>query len=266
MDERVIERMVVRSYRTVSHWSTLLAAAAILFLAALGWAAFRSCLMSTGGVVHIAFVALALSVASIFFAPMLAPLVRFSLSIRSGEESISFFRVMGEQYKQMLFLLSQSVVIVLGQAILLLLILVWIGLETIPLFGWFVSVFSSWLPALLSGCSLLLFLAHVIVLFTARVPIAQQTIIDVKKPWELWPERFFQDWLIRLKLVLLGLFPSIIFIVASLYWPIPYGDGFAVLFRALAFALLEAPLFLFAVHMAVETDRYVQWLSARRLG
>jgi len=271
MDERVLERMVTRSFTTVRDLRALALSGLPIFIAALIWLFFQPLFRPVESELHISLIFLTLSVGSIFWAPAVSALVALTLSRRSGEEEptlLSFFR---SNYKQMGFLASQSIVVSLAQLVIVLFIGLWRGIEAIPIAGTALFVLFSWIPAFLSGCSLLLFALHILVLFTARISLDEsQEMLNLTKPWAYWPREIFSDWILRLKLVLLGLSPATLFCIAAFLWPTPVFWGAlsipTFIFKGLAFSVVVAPLFLFAVHMAVESDRYTQWLSTRRVG
>ncbi len=271
MDERVLERMVTRSYTTVRNIKALALSSVGIFVAVLIWLSLQPLFRPVESELHIAILFLTLSIGSIVWAPMISTLVSLSLSRRSGEEEPSILALFRSQYKQMGLLASQSLVISLLQLVIVLFIGLWKGIEAIPVIGTVLFVLFSWLPAILSGVSLILFVFHLLSLFTARISLAEGSVNpDLTKPWTHWPKEIFSDWAIRLKVVLLGLAPLLVFCIAAILWPIPMFEevlaSLTLIFRAASFSILASPLFLFAIHMAVESDRYTQWLSTRRVG
>jgi hypothetical protein len=271
MDERVLERMVKRSYTTVRNIKALALSSVGIFVAVLIWLSLQPLFRPVESELHIALLFLTLSIGSIIWAPMISILVMISLSRRSGEEEPSIFSLFRSQYKQMGFLASQSVLISLIQFVIVLFIGLWRGIEAIPIVGTALFVLLSWIPALLSGAALVLFILHLLTLFTARISLIESSEeLNLTKPWAHWPKESLSDWIIHLKLVLLGLGPMLLFCVAAALWPMPIFGGVlaapTIIFRAAAFSILLSPLFLFAIHMAIESDRYTKWLSTRRLG
>jgi len=271
MDERVLERMVTRSYNTVRNIKALAISSVGIFVAVLIWISLQPLFRPVESELHIALLSLALSIGSIVWAPMVSTLVTLALSRRSGEEEPSILSLFRSQYKQMGFLASQSVVVSLVEFVIVLFIGLWRGIEAIPLIGTALFVILSWIPALLSGVSVILFAVHLITLFTASISLIENPEkLNLTKPWMNWPKESLSDWVIRLKVVFLGLGPMVAFCIVAALWPMPMFEGVLVaptlIFRAAAFSVLLSPLFLFAIHMAVESDRYTKWLSTRRVG
>ena len=90
MDERVLERMVTRSYTTVRNLRALALSATGIFIAALIWVSFQPLFRPITAELHIALLFLTLSVGSIFWAPLISPLVHSSLSQRADVPSLYF--------------------------------------------------------------------------------------------------------------------------------------------------------------------------------
>ena len=222
-----------------------------------------------GGVFRIPLFFLTISFSSLPLSFFIVPLASWSLRARSGHTPLPLNEAIHQQWKHIialfLFTLSCAVVeLILGIAIAL-----WCGLESIPVFGAALYLFFSWIPTVLTLLMGSWFFVYVMLLFPIGVALAQAESIENAGFWLELPRSLKIEWVIRLKLFFLGIIPSVIFYAASTTWTmkgLPQSVEFcASIFRMMAFSGIEAPLFLFLIHMTVEADRYVLWLSSRRI-
>ena len=270
MDERVLERMVARSVRTMKSSSALALAASSVLLTAIFWITLQAVFGGICGVFRLPMFFLTASCAILPIALVIVPLASWCLSIRSGHEALPLHEAIRQRWKHSVALFLYAFCVAVGELLMGVFVAVWCGIEAIPVFGGAVYLFLSWVPTvitLLMGCILFL---HVIVLFVVGTILAQTPTLERKG---LLSEIFVllcREWVIRGKLLFVGVVPSAILYGATTIWTmkgLPQGIEFsASIFRAAAFSVLEAPLFLFLIHMAVEADRYIQWLFSRRIG
>jgi len=267
MDERVIERMVGRSEASIRDLSALALASSGLFMAALCWTLVRRFIWPISSELELSGLFLTLSLGFFFVSPLISPLAAWCVVKKTGEE-ISFWNLLRQQSRQMLVLGSQALGLFLVEALLFFGVVLLYSLEALPVIGALFSLLFSWVPALLCAVSAALFVVYLFSCFAAYAQLALVPVMRFSRPWNLFPAMLGQDWLIRTKLVLVALVPLVVFVFFVLISPIApsHTAVLPAIVRGAAFAVFGAPLLLFAVHMSVEADRYVQWLSSRRVG
>jgi len=270
MDERVIERMVARSGQTMKNSSALALAGGSIFVTAIFWAVLRVLLGSVGGVFRLPLFFLTASFAILPTVLVFVPLAVWSLTIRSGHEGISLHEVIRERWKHSVALFLYALCVAVVELLFGVAVAVWCGIEALPVLGSAVYVFFSWIPTVITLVMGIVLFLHSIILFVAATTLAQTPRLEQKGLLSEISMVLGHEWVLRLKFLILGVIPSLILYSATTMWTmkgLPQGVEFcASIFRAAAFSALEAPLFLFLIHMAVEADRYIQWLSSRRVG
>ena len=270
MDERVLERMVARSVRTIKSPPALMLSGSIMFVSTLFWIVLHLLLGRVGGVFHMPIIFVISSFAILPIALVITSLAAWCLSVRSGHEALPLHEVMQQRWKHSLALFLYALGFAVGEVLLAVIVAIWCGIEAIPLFGSAVYIFFSWVPTLIIILMGALFCLHVLLLFVAATILAQAPILEQRGLVSDMLAYIRKEWFLRLKFLFVGFFPSVIYYSAITIWTmrgLPQGIEFcASIFRGIAFSAIEAPLFLFLIHMAVEADRYVQWLSSRRVG
>jgi hypothetical protein len=270
MDERVLERMIARSVRTIKSPPALMLCGSIMFVSTLFWIVLHLLLGRIGGVFHMPIVFVISSFAVLPIALIIPPLAAWCLSVRSGYEALPLNEVMQQRWKHSVALFLYALGFSVGEVLLGVIVALWCGIEAIPLFGSAVYIFFSWVPTLVIILMGVLLCLHILLLFVVGTILAQTPILEQKGLVSDILAYVRKDWFLRLKFLSAGFFPSVIYYSAITIWTmkgLPQGIEFcASIFRGIAFSAIEAPLFLFLIHMAVEADRYIQWLSSRRVG
>ncbi len=270
MDERVFERMVARSGRTMRSSAALAFAASSLFVSAIFWLILRVFLGGFTGVFRLPMLFLTAAFALLPVVLAMVPLAVWCLSMRFGHELMPFHEILQQRWKHSVALFFYALSVAIVELLLGVLIAVWCGIEAIPVFGSAVYLFFSWVPGILTLLMGGILALHILILLTVAAILAQTPAIERKGLFSEICGLLVRDWALRLKLLILGMMPTIIFYLATPTWTmkgLPQGIEFAAsIFRAAAFSVFEAPLLLFMIHIAVEADRYIQWLSARRMG
>ena len=269
MDERVLERMIARSGSAMKGSSALVLASGGVFLASIFWIVLRLLLGGIGGVFRAPLFFLTSSFSLLPLALVIVPIASWCLSARSGTATLPLNEVVYHRWKQAVGFFLYALFIAVVELLLGIAVALWCGLEAIPLFGAAVYLFFSWVPAIITLIMGILLVLHVFVLVAAAASLAQSPSIDQKQMWAELPGILRQEWSLRVKCVFVGALPSIILYFASSTWimkGLPQTLEFcSSIFRMAAFSAIEAPLFLFLIHMAVEADRYIHWLSSRRV-
>lgn len=269
MDERVLERMVARSVRTVKSSGALALAAGSVFVTAIFWIVLRVLLGGIGGVFRLPMVFLTASVSLLPVILIIVPLSSWCLSVRSGHEPLLLHEGLHQRWKHSAALFLYGLFVAVCELFLGVFVAVWCGIEAIPVFGPAVYLFFSWVPTVVTLLMGVLLFLHLIVCLSAGPMLAQTPTIEQKGLFATIPMLLRRDWVQRIKFLIVGSIPTIVLYCATTIWTmkgLPQGVEFcASIFRAAAFSILEAPLLLFLIHMAVEADRYIQWLASRRV-
>lgn len=269
MDERVLERMITRAKRSITDSSTLPLAAGSIFLSAIFWIILRMLLGGIGGVFHLPLLIIAASFTLLPLSLVFVPLALSSLGARSGHEMLPFTETIKQQWKSSVALFLYAFAIAIVQLLLGVIVAVWCGIEAVPVLGTVVYLFFSWVPTVLTLLMGIAFVIHIILLLTLAPYLAENPSIELRKVASELRSILTREWLLRIKLLCIGIIPSAIFYSVCAVWTmkgLPQSIEFcASIFRVAAFSIIEAPLFMFLVHMAVEADRYTQWLSSRRV-
>jgi hypothetical protein len=270
MDERLLERLITRSCTSVWHPGAFVLSFSSLVFSALIWATLRTLIAGIEGILRAPLFFLTASISLLPIALVIVPLATWYLGSRSGQTPFPFDETVRRRWKHSIALLLCAVGCVAVELVFGLCIAIWCGLEAIPLIGLPLYLVFSWIPTVLTLLMGLWFaLACIIVLFIGA-SLAQTPSAETVEFWTQMPHALPIEWLIRFKLMLIGIIPSAIWYVACISWTmvgLPSSVEFcASLLRMLVFAAIEAPLFLFLIHMTVEADRYVTWLSSRRMG
>lgn len=270
MDERVFERMIARSGRTMRHSGALALAASTVFVSATFWIILRVVLGGFGGVFRLPMVFLTAAFSLLPLSLVIVPLAAWCLGLRSGHEMVSLNDAIYQRWKQAAALFLFALAVAFVELLLGVFIAVWCGVEAIPIFGSAVYLFFSWLPTVLTLLMGIILVLHVFVLLAAGTMLAQIPSIEQKGLVAEIMGHLAEEWLLRFKILAIGMLPIVVLYGAATTWTmrgLPQGIEFAAsIFRAAAFSVFAAPLFLLVIHMAVEADRYVQWLSSRRVG
>jgi hypothetical protein len=270
MDERVLERMVSRSGTALRNGQALAFSFGGVLFTAIIWIVLRATLGGITGVFHLPILFVSICLASLPLACIIVPLSSWCMSVRSGHPSLPFHAILRQRWREsvalLLFALCCSVLeLLLGVAAAL-----WCGIEAIPVFGTGVYLLFSWIPAIITLLMGVTLACYAITLFSIGTILSRASYIETTEFWAGLPKILAEEWAIRIKLFVVSAIPSIILYFATTTWTmkgLPQSAEFcASLFRVIVFSGLEAPLFMFLIHMAVETDRYIQWLSSRRIG
>jgi hypothetical protein len=245
-------------------------AACSIFLTAIFWIVLRVLLGGLGSVFRIPMMIMTASFAMLPLAAVIIPLAAWSLSVRSGHESMPLHQIVLQKWKHATALFLYALGIAICELLLGVVVAVWCGIEAIPVFGGAIYLFFSWVPTIVTLFMGILLFLHCVILLSVGAMLAQVPSIEQQGLFSEIKTALCRDWVIRFKLLFLGTIPTIIFYSATTIWTmkgLPRGIEFcSSIFRSAAFSALEAPLFLFLIHMAVEADRYIQWLSTRRVG
>ncbi len=268
MDERVLERMVARSGRTVQSSGAIALCASGVFLTAIFWIVLRVVLGGIGGVFHLPMVFLTASFALLPAVAVIPPIASWSLSARSGHESLPLHEAVHQRWKQSVALFLYALCVAVVELLLGVAVAVWCGIEAIPVFGGAVYLFFSWVPSIITLVMGIILFLHILVLFSVGTILAV-TAVEQKGLFSEILVLLRREWVLRVKLLFIGSIPSVILYGATTIWTmkgLPTGIEFsASIFRAAAYSIFEAPLLLFWIHIAVEADRYIQWVSIRRV-
>ena len=93
MDERVLERMVSRSVRTIQNFRALALAAIAVFAASIFWVTLHVLLGGIGGIFRLPMVFLIASFSILPAVLSIIPLASWCLSARFGHEALPFRRL-----------------------------------------------------------------------------------------------------------------------------------------------------------------------------
>ena len=270
MDERLLERLIGRSSNAIRHPCALGLAFAGLVLSALAWVILRTMLSGIGGLFRVPALLLTASFSVLPLAVVIVPIATWYLQTRAGHTHIPLDETLRHRWRHAVALFLCGLGCATFELVLGIAVAIWCGLEAVPVFGPTLYLFFSWIPTVITLLMGLFLALSWIVLLYVGTALAQTPTAEDKEFWRQLPTTLPIEWLIRLKLVLLGALPSIIWFWASTTWTmkgLPVSVEFcASLFRLLIFSAIEAPLFLFLIHMTVEADRYASWLSSRRVG
>ena len=263
MDDKTLEKMIIRSARSISSPSMIILAALALCCSSIIFAIMHKSMLSIVGSFHL----------SLFFVS--ATLAFLPLSIVIPIISCRYFRVRMDGEEQPLFDISMQKLrlIVLSclyaagvcaiQIGFVVFSAIWCGFESVPILGKIVYFFFSWVPAIITLVMGVFFLLSIFLLFSANARLSQD--IEIEGSLDFFKNMAIkictQRWIRRVKIMLCGCIPLGIFYIFSRSWgvqdlPITVEIG-AFFVRTVVFSVLASPLFLFAVHMSVEADRFV---------
>jgi hypothetical protein len=268
MDERIFENTIERSSAAIPHSGLILLSSFGVFMTALFWIVLRAIFVQVGGVMRLPLLCVSAAVCLLPLSLLVLPVASRYLRSRAGKEPLSTQEFFQQHWKHVaaLFLLAMSIIV--GEVALGVLSGLWCGFESIPVVGTALYILSSWVPTLL-----VFFMAVGVLIATAGIAslgaaLAQNPPIEQKSFWVELLSHMRCHWLARLKLLLIGLIPLIALYFIAISWTmkgVPRNVEFcASFFRVGVFSLAGGPLFMFFVHMSVEADRYVQWLTSRK--
>jgi hypothetical protein len=268
MDEKVLEKIITRSFIPVIDRKLRLVSAISLFIAGIFWLCCRAAVGHVVGALHMPLLIFSFAVALFPIVPFISPIALLIVSLRKKDPSISIHDAFRACWKPSTALLLQGVLLVAIELALVIVSIVWNVLDGVPVFGSLVHLFSSWIPSCLSFIMLCLLLGFCLIspfIGTSFVVSPERT---KGTGWKEILPSFSSNWLLRLKMCLLGYIP--IFFVFTFFtgWDfasqISSTEFCASIFRLAVFSIIFAPFFLFLVHMAVEAERYCIWLSQKR--
>jgi hypothetical protein len=266
MLDQVFEKMFSRSFFSMITPSALLYAGGAVLSSALLLICLHALVRTFGGILNYPLLFAISTVSTFPLAVAMAPLTTICVYSRSQREisSSDAFKI---SWKPMVFLGTLSFAASLIQAVLCFLIILWKALSLVPVVGPMVYLVSSWIPALLCSLMIVTMVIYVGGLFfmgamAARGDLAADSLKDVASSMSSY-------WLTRLRLCVVALFPLAAIVALSVIrWRIPHYASYlefaASLFRVVAFSAVAAPAVVFFSHMAVEAEKYIQWLLTHR--
>lgn len=268
MDEKIFERTIQRSAIAVPHSGLILFSSAGVFITTLFWTVLRAIFGQIGGVMHIPLLSICAAISLLPLSLIILPIASRYLRARIGEEPLSMQNLFHQHWKHLVALFLLSIGVVVAEVGLGILVGLWCGLESIPVIGTALYILSSWMPTLIIFFMVVGVLLAGAALMSLGAALAQNPSIEQKSFWIELVAHVRNHWLARLKLLLIGLIPLIVLYCIAISWTMkgaPRSVEFcASFFRVGVFSLVGGPLFMFFVHMAVEADRYVQWLTSRK--
>ena len=268
MDEQIFERTIQRSTTAVPHSGLILFSAAGVFIATLFWTVLRAIFGQIGGVMHIPLLSICAAISLLPFSLIILPIASRYLRTRVGNEPLSMQALFHQHWKHLVALFLLSIGVVVAEVGLGILVGLWCGLESIPVVGTALYILSSWMPTLIMFFMVVGVFLEGALLLSLGASLAQNPSIEQKSFWLELVAHMRSHWFARLKLLLIGLIPLAVLYCVAISWTMkgaPRSVEFcASFFRVGVFSLVGGPLFMFFVHMAVEADRYVQWLTSRK--
>jgi hypothetical protein len=268
MEERIFERTIERSATAIPHSGLVLFSSAGVFVATLVWTVLRAAVGQIGGVMHLPIVSICAAISLLPLSLLILPIASRFLHARTGEEIFSLQKFFHQHWKHLVALFFLAMGVAVGEVALGILVALWCGLESIPVVGTTLYIFSSWMPTLIIFFMVIGVLLAGAVLASLGAALAQNPSIEQKSFWIEICAHLRHHWLARLKLLLLGVLPLTALYCVAIAWTmkgVPRSvELCASFFRVGVFSLVGGPLFMFFVHMSVEADRYVQWLTSHK--
>ena len=267
MEERIFERIVTRSTAAISQSGLVLLSSTGVFIATLFWIILRAIFFQVGGVMRLPLVCICAAFCLLPLSLLVLPIASRYLRSRTGKEPLTMQEFFRQHWKHIaaLFLLAMGAVI--GEVALGIVAGLWCGFESIPVVGTALYILSSWVPTFLVFFMAAGVLSAGAALASLGAALAQNPAIEQKAFWTELFSHLRCHWLARLKLLVIGLIPLILLYGVAISWTMkgmPKSIEFcASFFRVSVFSLVGGPLFMFFVHMSVEADRYVQWLTSK---
>lgn len=268
MEERIFERTIERSWSAIPGSGLMLLSSTGVFMATLFWIVLRAIFGQVEGVMRLPLFCICAAICLLPISLVLLPIASRYVRHRAGEEPLAlqeFFRLHWK-HAAALFLLATGVVV--GEVALGILAGLWCGFESIPVVGTALYILSSWVPTILVFFMAVGVLLAGAALMSLGAALAQNPAIEQKAFWVELFSHLRCHWFARLKLLIVGFIPLIVLYAVAISWTmkgVPRSVEFcASFFRVGIFSLAGGPLFMFFVHMAVEADRYVQWLTAHK--
>lgn len=268
MDERVLERIVARSLSTIKQSGMIALSIGGVFTATLFWVILRALFGKIEGVLHFPLLCMAASVTIVPLALIALPIASRYVHHRSNTTPPPLVEFFQHHWKSLLIIFGGALATVIIELALTVVVALWCGFESLPVVGTALYIISSWVPTLIILLMATTLTISSLLLVSLSAALAQTAFIEHKTIWFDMTRRLRQGWVCRVKLILLGTLPSALLFAVATSWTMkgaPQNVEFcASLFRVAAFSVVGAPLFIFFVHMAVESDRYVQYLISRR--
>jgi hypothetical protein len=268
MDERIFERTIERSARATPRSGMILFSSAGIFGSTLFWIILRAIFAQIGGVMRLPLLCICGSVSLLPLSLLVLPIASRYLRSRRDEPPLSMQAFFRQHWKHVTALFLLAIGVIIGEVALGVLAGLWCGFESIPVVGTALYILSSWVPTLLVFFMIAGVLASGTALASLGAAIAQNPYIEQKSFWIELRAHIRSHWLARTKLLMIGLIPLVVLYCIAISWTmkgVPQNVEFcASFFRVGVFSLAGGPLFMFFVHMSVEADRYVQWLTSRK--
>lgn len=265
MDEKILEKMITRSFVSIENKRLLVLSAVSLFIAGIFWLCSRAAVGHITGPLHTPLLILSFSLTLFPLAPFICPLALFIMAAKKKEKSLTLSEASNVCWKPSLVLLLQGVALVVAEIVLAIISILWSFLDAVPIFGAIVHLFSSWIPSCISFVMLILVLGFCMVSPFIGVSFIVSPLLTQGKGLKELLFSFSSNWLLRTKLYFLGYIPLLFFITFFTGWDftahVSYAEFCATVFRLAVFSIIASPCFLFLVHMAVETERYCMWRS-----
>jgi hypothetical protein len=261
MDDRVLEKMVTRSCRQVKSPAALALASLVLFCAAFIWVIMKKLLFTVTGSFHLPLLIVILTIALVPISLVIAILSSRYLGARLQGEEHSLLDIAQVQIRPTAMVFVYACVLCGVEILFAVIAAIWCGIESIPALGAVVYFFFSWIPTLFTIVMGLVAAAHALTILSLGVHLSQMRTFDNSALGKIIVSIWTVKWITRLKVVLIGLIPLCLFCLFSSPWvlktlPLPV-ELCATVVRTLVLSVFAAPFLLFAIHMAVEADRYV---------
>ena len=267
MEERIFERTIERSMTAVSQSGLVLISSTGVFIAMLFWIVLRSIFCQFVGVMRLPLACVCTSICFLPLSLLVLPIASRYLRSRMGKEPLKLQEFFHQHWKHIAALFLLAIGALVGEVALGVLVGLWYGFGSIPVVGTAFYILSSWVPAFLVSFMAVGVLSSGAALASLGAALAQNPAIEQKSFWSELFSHLRCHWLARLKLLAIGLVPLILLYGIAASWTMkgmPRSVEFcASFFRVGVFSLAGGPLFMFFVHMSVEADRYVQWLTSK---
>jgi hypothetical protein len=217
---------------------------------------------------HLPLMCISAAISLLPLSVLILPIASRYLQSRTGAEPFSVQEILQQRWKHVAALFALTIGLVVCEVALGILVGLWCGFESIPVVGTALYILTSWVPTLIMFFMLAGLILAGAALASTGAAVAQHPAIEQKSFWVELSAHLTNHWLSRIKLLLLGLIPLIVLYCVAIAWSmkgVPQSVEFcASFFRVGVFSLVGGPLFMFFVHMSVEADRYVQWLTSRK--
>lgn len=268
MDEQALEKMITRSFVSIRQKETILLTSAVLFIASLFWLCCRAVLGHFVNSLYTPFLILSFSVALLPLAPLISPLALFVLSYRKQDAHLSIVEACTATWRPSLALFIQGIILLALEIVLATISVLWSFFEVVPVLGQIIHLFSSWIPPIITFLMLIALLFHAVLALFLGTVLVVHPVHATKANWNDLAIAFSNNWLLRLKLYIVGALPILFLLTFFTGWEfisqISYTEFCASVFRLIIFSLLYAPFFIFLVHMVVEAERYIVWRARNK--